>query len=297
MYYTVGVERMRLRIGLVLATIAIVAVLFALPASWYHIHVVGPNFLVAMEVNEDPMDQEIRELEGEWNLGNYQISNSTWRAPPELYSDPLTVVPMYEETDEPVPNANAQAVIENTTVAIVAAVFILGLAVFGAWNIARHDRYRMFTAASFLLAGVLLIGACMYMGTEMPSALAADSASGHEDNFGIAFEAYIDPEGGEAGFYNEFSGGYPDNNPRNAEQLDYGPGAGWWLAGFSGVLALITAGLFVGAPNWQPLKKESTAPIEVVRYVPVPTVTSLRQRRRYPRRMPAVSRDMTRNLK
>ena len=66
---------MRLRIGLVLATIAIVAVLFALPASFYHIHVVGPNFIAAMEVNEDPMDQEIRELEGEWNLGTYKIAN------------------------------------------------------------------------------------------------------------------------------------------------------------------------------------------------------------------------------
>ncbi len=91
---------MRLRIGLVLATIAIVAVLFALPASWYHIHVVGPNFLVAMEVNEDPFDQEVRELEGEWKLGNYQISNSTWSVPPEEFSDPsgttstLTVVPL-----------------------------------------------------------------------------------------------------------------------------------------------------------------------------------------------------------
>lgn len=288
---------MRLRIGLVLATIAIVAVLFALPASFYHVHVVGPNFIAAMEINEDPMDQEIRELEGEWNLGNYQISNSTWRVPPEEYSDPMTVVPMYGETDEPIPNANAQAVIENTTVAIGAAVVMMGLAAFGAWNIARHDRYRMFTSATFLLAGVLLIGSCMYMGTEMPDAMAADSASGHEDNFGIAFEAYIDPEGGEPGYYNEFSGGYPNNDARNAEQLSYGPGAGWWLAGFSGIMALITAGLFVGAPHWQPLKKESTAPVEIIRYVPVPTVTSLRQRRRYPRRMPAISRDTTRGLK
>jgi len=288
---------MRLRLGLVLATIAIVAVLFALPASWYHIHVVGPNFIAAMEVNEDPFDQEVRELEGEWKLGNYQISNSTWSVPPEEYSDPMTVVPMYEETDEPLPNANAQAVIENTTVAIGGAMFIMSLAAFGAWNIARHDRYRMFTASSFLLAGVLLIGSCLYVGAEMPDALTADSASGHEDNFGIAFEPYIDPEGGEPGFYNEFRGGYPDNDPRNAEQLNYGPGTGWWLAGFSGVLSLITAGLFVGASHWQPLKKTTTAPIEVVRYVPVPTVTSLRQRRRYPRRMPAVSRDMSRNLK
>ncbi len=284
---------MRLRIGLILGTIAIVLVLSALPATWYHVNVVGPNFLAAMEVQQDPADAEVRQLEGECGLSNYHISDSSWQQPPPLMDDPMTVVPMYGDTPEPGPNANAQAVYKGTTVAISAAVFALIAGAFGAWNIARHDRHRMFTAASFFLAAVLLVGGCVYFSTELPGAMAADAAAGNEDTFGVAFEPYIDPEGGEPGYYNEFSGGYPNNDPRNREQLQYGAGAGWWLAGAGGVLALITAGLFVGAPQWQSLKRERATPLEVVRYVPVPTVTDLRPRRRYPRRMPAVSRNST----
>lgn len=288
---------MRLRIGLVLGTIAIVLVLSALPATWYHVNVVGPNFIAAMEVQEDPADAEVRQLEGECGLYNYQISDSTWQAPPERYEDPLTVVPMYEEMEGPRPNANAEVVYQNTTVSVAAAVFALILGAFGAWNIARYNRYRMFTAASFVLAAILLVGGCVYFATELPGAMATDAGIGHEDAFGLAFEPYIDPEGGEPGYYNEFSGGYPDNNPQNREQLEYGAGAGWWLASAGGVLALITAGLFVGAPQWQSHKRETMTPMEVVRYVPVPTVTNLRPRRRYPRRMPAVSRNSTNEFK
>jgi hypothetical protein len=280
-----------------LGTIAIVLVLSALPATWYHVNVVGPNFLAAMEVQEDPDDAEVRQLEGECGLWNYQISDSSWQAPPEQYDDPMTVVPMYDGSEGPGPNDNAEAVYANTTVSVAAAVFALALGGFGAWNIARHDRYRMFTAASFLLAAILLVGGCVYFSTELPGAMAADAATGHEDAFGLAFQPYIDPEGGEPGYYNEFSGGYPNNDPANREQLEYGAGAGWWLSGAGGVMALITAGMFVGAPQWRSMKRVTPATVEVVRYVPVPTVTDLRPRRRYPRRMPVVSRNSTDHFK
>lgn len=284
---------MRLRLGLVLGTIAIVLVLSALPASWYHINVVGPNFIAAMEVQEDPLETEIREIDGEWGLRNYRISDSSWQQPPELTDDPMWVQPLYEDTPGPSPNANAQAVYMDTTVAVGAAVVALGLGAFGAWNIARHDRYRWFTTASFFLAAVLLVGACAHFSTALPGAMAEDAAVGSEEYFGAAFEPYLDPDGGDPGFYAEFDGGYPNNDPRNSEQLSYGPGAGWWMAGAGGVLALITAGVLVAAPQWRTLKRDRPATVEVVRYVPVPTVPSIREGRRYPRRMPAISRAST----
>lgn len=283
---------MRLRLGLVLGTLAIVLVLCALPASWYHVNVVGPNFVAAIEAHEEPLDTEIRELDGKMDLRNFQISDSSFQQPPELTGDPMWVAPLYEDTGEPSPNANVQEVFKDTTVAIGAAVFALGLGAFGAWNIARHDRYRIFTSASFLLAAVLLVGACVHFSNELPGAIATDAA-GSEDSFGAAFEPYLDPEGSGPGFYTEFSGGYPNNDPRNAEQMSYGAGAGWWLAGAGGVFALLTAGVLVAAPQWRSMRREAPARVEVVRYVPVPTVASLRESRRYPRRMPAVSRSST----
>jgi hypothetical protein len=273
---------MRLHIGLVLGTIAIVAVLCALPASWYTIHVVGPNFM-AIGANEPTMDDDIRELEGEWNLRNYVINNQTWEAPPERFEEPMTVMPIFEPADPdlpPPPNAQAAEVVRDTVVASVVAVAALGLGAFGAWNIARFNRFRLFTAASFVLAGILLVGAVYNFGSEMPGAMDADAATEQDGTFSLEFDQYLDPKEGEPGYYSEFSGGYPDNNPRSMEQLSYGPGAGWYLAGMGGVFAILTGLVLVAAPQYSPRPKADGKAVEVVRYVPVPSVTSLRLRRR-----------------
>jgi hypothetical protein len=271
-----------LHIGLVLGTIAIVAVLCALPASWYTVHVVGPNFM-AIGANEPTIDDEICELEGEWNLRNYVISNQTWGQPPERYEDPMTVMPIFEPTDPdlpPPPNAQAAEVVQTTVIVSVVAVAALGLGAFGAWNIARFNRFRLFTGASFILAGVLLVGAVYNFGDEMPGAMAADAATEQDGTFITEFEKHLDPSEGEPAFYSEFSGGYADNNPRNNEQLSFGPGAGWYLAGMGGVLAILTGLVLVTAPQYTSRPKANAKAVEVVRYVPVPSITNLRLRRR-----------------
>jgi len=272
---------MRLHVGLVLGTIAIVAVLCALPAPWYHVHVVGQNFM-GVGVNEPSDDVEIRELEGEWNLRNYVINNQTWEAPPERFEEPMTVMPIFEpeDPDEPSPNAQAAEVVQTTTVATVGAVVALALGAFGAWNIARLGRYRLFTGASFVLAGILLVGGAYNFGAELPEAMAADADTGLDGTFSLEFEPYLNPDEGDPAFYDEFSGGYADNSERNTEQLSFGPGSGFWLSGIGGVLAAI-AGLFlVGAPQYTPKPKGQPKTVEVVRYVPVPTLSNLRLRRR-----------------
>lgn len=282
---------MRLRIGLVLAAIAAVLVLSSLPASWYHVNVVGPNFLLAVGVPDPARTEEIREIDGEFGLYNYHITNSSWQVPPEEYDDPMTVMPLYgqETGGQPVPNENAIEVYAGTTAAVAAAIVALALGAFGAWNIARYDRYRWFTAASLALAAVLLVGGCIYFSSALPGALEADAATGHEDTFGMAFSPYIDTTAGEPGFYSEFAGGYPNNDERLPEQLSYGPGAGWWLAGAGGIFAIIAAAVLVGAPMWTPRRRPRTDVVPAVKYVPVPTTDSLRGRRRYPKRMSGVS--------
>jgi hypothetical protein len=286
---------MRLRVGLVLATIAIVCVLSAVPASWYHVNVVGPNFVMAMEMGvPDPLEtEEIREIDGQWSLWDYQITNSSFRPAlpePDLYDDPMFVSPLTDDAVQ-VPNANAIEVYEDTVVVMSTAIIALAIGAFGAWNIARYDRYRMFTAASFLLAGLLLIGACYHFGTELPGAMEKDSqADFEEEAFGLPFEAYLNTEGGVPAYYTDFAGGYPDSNPEDREQLTYGPGSGWWMSGAGGILALITAGVLFGAPQWAPLKRRAPETREVLRYVPVPTVAALRRRRNYPKKMPAMNR-------
>jgi hypothetical protein len=282
---------MRLRIGLALATVAILCVLTALPAAWYGLNVVGPNFMI-VGVNEDPHDGEIRELNGEWSLWDYEISNSTFRErlpDPMEYEDPMFVAPVTDEEIQP-PNANAIDVVSNTSVLASGAVIVMALGVFGAWNIARYDRFRAFTSASFFLAALLLLGACFYFGSSLPDAMQADAATGDEYAFGYEFEKYVDTDGELPAYYNDFSGGYPDQTEFDGEQLQYGPGSGWWLAGSGGILALVASAVLFGAPQWQPLRRKSTQVKEVLRYVPVPTVATLRQRRRYPKRMPAVNR-------
>ncbi len=273
---------MRLQLGLVLGTIAIVAVLCALPASWYTVHVVGPNFM-AIGANEPTVDDDIRELEGEWNLRNYVINNQTWEAPPERFEEPMTVMPIFEQPEPgapPPPNAQAAEVVQTTVITSVAAVAALALGAFGAWNIARFNRFRLFTAASFILAGILLVGAVYNFGAEMPGAMAADAATEQDGTFSLEFDQYLDPDEGEPAYYSQFSGGYPDNNPRNMEQLEFGPGAGWYMAGMGGVFAILTGLALVAAPQYAPKAKADPKTVEVVRYVPVPSVTDLRLRRR-----------------
>jgi hypothetical protein len=236
---------------------------------------------MAIGVNDPGEDEDIRELNGEWNLRNYVINNQTWEAPPEAFCEPMTVMPIFDQGDPnvPVPNENAAEVVRSTSVATVAAVMFLGFAAFGAWNIARHDRYRIFTAASFILAGILLVGGVYNFGAAMPEAMAADAETDLDGTFSLEFEPYLAPEEGEPGFYDDFSGGYADNNPRNSEQLAFGPGSGWWLAGIGGVLAVVSGLVLVGAPQYTPRTKR-TKTVEVVRYVPVPSATNLRLRRR-----------------
>lgn len=273
---------MRLHVGLILGTIAIVAVLCALPASWYTIHVVGPNFM-AIGVNEPTADDDVRELQGEWNLRHYVINNQTWEAPPAETCEPMTVMPIFGEQDPnlpPPPNAEAAEVVQTTTIASVAAVVALGLGAFGAWNIARFNRFRLFTAASFILAGLLLVGAVAHFGNALPGAMAADAATEQDGTFSLEFDQYLDPDEGEPAYYSDFSGGYLDNNPRNSEQLSFGPGSGWYLAGVGGVFAILTGIVLVAAPMYSPRSKTTTKTVEVVRYVPVPTLTSFRLRRR-----------------
>lgn len=284
---------MRLRVGLVLATVAVVCVLCSIPASWYHVQVVGPHFAVS-EAMEIPIDRaERRQIDGDFTLWDYSISNATFTdqlpdpPDPSEYQDPMWVSDFSEE-DVVIPNENTVAVYEETTLLIGTSVFIMALGAFGAWNIARYDRYRMFTAASFVLAAVLLFGACYYFGQELPGAMEADSATGMEESFGLAFEPYIDPLG-DPGYYYEFSGGYPNQDPRAGEQLSYGPESGWWLAGTGALFSILAGAMLVGAPMWAPLKRRQPATREVVRFVPVPHMANTRQRRLYPRRMPGVS--------
>jgi hypothetical protein len=243
---------------------------------------------MAVGVPEPVETEEIRELNGDFSLWDYRITNETFQAPPERYEDPMWVSSM-GEPEVQIPNENAIEVYEGTTVAIAGAIVALSLGAFGAWNIAKYDRYRWFTAASFMLGALLLLGSCFFFGTQLPDAMETDAATGLEESFGIPFEDYIDPDS-DYGYYFEFSGGYPNEDPRASEQLSYGPGSGWWLAGTGGVFAILAGAMLVGAPQWIPLKRNRPQTREVLRYVPVPTVANLRVRRRYPKKMPAVNR-------
>lgn len=282
---------MRLRIGLALATFAVLALLFALPSTFYNIHVVGPNFDMVGPDGPTPED-EVRQLDGRWTLWSYTGANSTFQTGSDRFEEPLTVVTFYGDEGGSLPDSQALEVYQNTLVVVMAALVAFSLAAVGTWNVARHGRFQMFTAASFFLVAVLLLGGCFYFGTGLPAAMHADSTGGGADSFGGTFSPFIDPEGGEPGYYFEFSGGYPNQDPNLREQLQYGPGGGWWMAGAAGILALITAGVMVGAPNWEAMKEgTSDRTVEVVRYVPIPTATTERRKRKYPYRMPAISRN------
>jgi len=273
---------MRLRVGLVLCSVATVMVLCALPASWYHITVVGPDYTNAMQVGEPDQDTELRELNGDWSLWKHELTDEPFQVPPPQYTDPLTVN-LYGDDEMQDPNANAIDVYSSTSAMVVAGAIGMAAAAFGAFNIARHDRWRAFTAASFVLAGVLLLAAPAYFGTELPSAMARDASTGDPLAFGAEYTPYINPDTVTPGFYKDLSGSYLHQTVDSQEQLTYGPGIGWFLSGAAAVLCLIAAGVVYGASQWRPLGTRKPTR-EVLRYVPVPVVTNASTVPRYTRR-------------
>jgi hypothetical protein len=274
-----------------MGTAAIILVLMSLPATWYQVHVVGPNFNFIGPDGPEPEDEK-RQLRGRWYLGSYKLSEQIWDTDSRTVPDIWTPYDLYGQEDgTQLVNEHAREVYAETTIFVAGGIAALGVAAFGTWNVAMKDRYRWFTTATYFLAAVLLIGGCYHYGMGLPEAMWSDSASGHEDSFGLVFSPYIDPEGGEPGYYFEFDGGYPNNDPRFSEQLDYGPGIGWWLAGAAGIMALLTSAVMVAAPSIVKEREGATQTVEVVRHVPVPTVTNVRRQRRYPKRMPAISRN------
>lgn len=279
---------MRLLVGIVLVVIAFILVLFAPMASFYNVHTVGPDFRTVGP--DGPTDEdETRQLDGEGYLTGYRLSNLTWDRDMDPRERDWEAYSFYGSSSDAISGRGREVYVE-TGVALVAGVIALGLGSCGIWNVARRDRYRWFTAASLFLAGVMFVGGCYHFANSLPEAMWSDSTD-YPGSFGGFFSPYIDPEGGEPGYYFEFSGGYPSEEPWLREQLQYGPRSGWWLMGAAGIAALVSSAVLVGAPSWLE-ERESTGPtVEVVRYVPVPTVTNLRRRRRYPKRMPAVSRN------
>lgn len=285
---------MRLRVGIVLGIVAFILVLSALPATWYSIHTVGPDFRTVGPDGPTPED-ETRQLDGQWSLYEFRFYNVTWERTDTSPEGRWRTYPIHEDTtgNGTGPNDNAGDVFTGVTITLGAGIVALLLGTFGAWYIAKRDRYRWFTASSFFLASVLFLGACYHMGMGLPDAMLTDSLNGHADSYGALFEPYIDPEGrgGGPGYYYEFDGGYPADEPRLREQLQYKPLIGWWLAGTAGIFALMASAVLVGAPCLEEELDGTGKTFEVVRYVPVPTVTNIKRRRRYPKRMPAVSRN------
>jgi hypothetical protein len=257
-------------------------VLCALPASWYHITVVGPDYTNAMQVGDPGQDNELRELNGDWSLWKHELTDEPFQVPPPQYTDPLTVN-LYGDDEMQTPNANTIEVYSSTSAMVVAGAIGMAAAAFGAFNIARHDRWRVFTAASFVLAGILLLAAPAYFGTQLPSAMARDASTGDPLAFGAEYTPYINSDTVTPGFYKDLSGSYLHQTSTSQEQLTYGPGIGWFLSGAAAVLCLITAGVVYGASQWRPLRTRRPER-EVLRYVPVPVVTNASTVPRYTRR-------------
>jgi hypothetical protein len=272
----------RLQVGIVLACVAAVAIICALPAPWYQIHVVGPNFDNAMMAGEEPLDGELRQLDGQWTLWDYELNNATFDLPPPQSCEPMSVVD-FTASDPANPNANALEVYHATSAMVVGGAIAFAAAAFGAYNVARHDRFRWLTAASMLLAAILLFAAPAYFGFELPGAISDDASTGSPDAFGAAYSPYIDQSAGPPPFYPDFSGGYPNADARDAEQLEYGPGLGFYMAGIGAVLAIIAGAFLFGAPQWGSARA-NVRPREIYRYVPVPVVANAPPVQRYPRR-------------
>jgi hypothetical protein len=272
-----------------LAIVPFVLILLALGGSWWGVHCVGPDFRTLGPDGPGP-DDERRQLDGMWTLFEFNFYNATWEGQD---SDPQWRTSDIQEDGGPSTSLNGRAaeVYQETILTMAAGIGALCLGAVGLWNITFHDRYRWFTTASFFLAAVLFIGGCYHYGMNLPGAMWSDASVSGGQSFGALFEPYIDPEGGEPGYYFEFDGGYPADDPRLGEQLQYGPRLGWWLAGTAGIFSLIASAVLVAAPSMRDEMDEEGHVQEVVRYVPVPTVGDLKRRRRYPKRMPAVSRN------
>jgi hypothetical protein len=282
---------LRLRLGIMLGIVPFILVLSAIPAGWFNIHTVGPDFRTVGPDGPGP-DDERRQLDGVWTLNQFRSYNATWQGQDADPSGKWRTQPIQSEGGpDTAVNGHAAEVYAETVLLLVAGIWALSLGALGMWNIARHDRWRWFTAASFFLAAVLFLGGCYHYAMSLPDAMWSDTSVGGGESFGAMFDPYIDPEGGEPGYYFEFDGGYPNDDPSLGEQLQYGPGAGWWLAGAAGIFALIASAVLVAAPSLQEEVDGEGHVQEVVRYVPVPTVGDLKRRRRYPKRMPAVSRN------
>ncbi len=282
---------MRLRLGIMLGVVPFILVFSSLFAGWWSVHTVGPDFRTVGPDGPGP-DDERRQLDGVWTLSEFRFYNATWQGQDSDPTGKWQTSPIHEEGGPDTSmNGHAEEVYLETAIALVAGIWALCLAAFGMWNIARYDRWRWFTTASFFLAAVLFLGGCYHYGMSLPDAMWSDTSMGGGMSFGAHFDPYIDPEGGEPGYYFEFDGGYPNDDPRLGEQLQYGPGGGWWLAGAAGIFALIASAVLVAAPSIKEEMEERGHVQEVVRYVPVPTVGDLKRRRRYPKRMPAVSRN------
>jgi hypothetical protein len=274
-----------------MGVIAFILVLGALPSSWYSVHCVGPDFRTVGPDGPEP-DDERRQLDGSWSITTFRLYNETWEGQDTNPSGKWNATPIQGEGGAGVAvNGHSAEVYRESIIALGAGIGALCLAAFGMWNIAHHDRYRWFTAASMFLAAVLFLGGCYNYAMSLPEAMMSDASLSSGDSFGALFEPYIDPEGGEPGFYFEFEGGYPSDEPTLGEQLQYGPGSGWWLAGAAGVFALVASAILVAAPSVEEERAERGEVREVVRYVPIPTVGDVKRRRRYPKRMPAVSRN------
>ncbi len=282
---------MRLQVGLLVAAIAAATVLCALPAPWYSIRVVGPNFEDAMVLGVPAEDQEIRELEGEWSLWKYELANSSFApaVPPppppgevNPYNDPLTVT-FLTEADVKQPNAATLEVYSSTSALFVSGMAAVAAASFGAYNVARRGKWRAFTGATYVLGAVLLFAAPAYFSAELPDAMREDAEGGDEASFGAAYEPYIEPETPIVGYYVDFSGGYNNDDPFASEQFSYGSGVGWALAGLSAGLCVLAGALLYGAPQWGSVKAP-IRPREVYKYIAVPVVTGAPHVPRYPRR-------------
>ncbi|NIP35369.1 MAG: hypothetical protein GWN39_00490, partial [Thermoplasmata archaeon] len=225
---------MRLRVGILLGIVPFILIFSAIPAGWWSVHTVGPDFRTVGPDGPDA-DDERRQLDGAWSLTEFRFYNATWEGQDSNPSGKWQITPIQEGGD-PASSVNGDAaeVYRETILLMAAGIGALCLGAFGMWNIARNDRYRWFTTASLFLAAVLFLGGCYNYGMSLPGAMFSDSTEAGNQSFGGLFEPYIDPEGGEPGYYFEFDGGYPADDPRLGEQLQYGPGMGWWLAGAAG---------------------------------------------------------------
>ncbi len=68
---------MRLRIGILLGIVPFILILSAIPAGWWSVHTVGPDFRTVGPDGPDA-DDERRQLDGAWTLTEFRFYNATW---------------------------------------------------------------------------------------------------------------------------------------------------------------------------------------------------------------------------